>query len=44
MKIKVYRTNKKVPISQFVLNLSQEAVNWNKLNKVLRAKINANAV
>lgn len=44
MKIKVYRTNKKVPISQFVLNLSQEAVNWKKLNKVLKARINANTV
>ena len=44
MKIKVYRTNKKVPISQFILNLSEEAQNWKKLNKILRARINANAV
>ena len=39
MKIKVYRTNKKVPISQFILNLSEEAQNWKKLNKILRARI-----
>lgn len=44
MKIKVYRTNKKVPISQFVINLSQEAINWKILNKILRARINANSV
>lgn len=43
-KIKIYRTNKKVPISPWLLNLSEEAINWRVLNKILRARINANAV
>lgn len=39
MKIKVYRTNKKVPISQFVINLSQEARKWKNLGKTLKERI-----
>lgn len=44
MKIKIYRTNKKVLVSPHVLNLNPEVAKWKILNKILRARINANSV
>lgn len=39
MRIRVYKTNKCIAVSEYVLNLSQEAKNWQKLNIVLRSRI-----
>jgi len=35
MKIKIYRTRKRVPVSVNILNLSQEAERWVQLEKKL---------
>lgn len=39
MKIKVKRTNRKVPVSPFVLNLSEEANKWAYLKTLLRIRV-----
>jgi hypothetical protein len=44
MKIKIYLTNRKVPVSPFLLNLTEEARRWKELERILSPKINANTM
>lgn len=39
MKIKIYKTKKRVPLSPFVLNLSEEANKWAYLKTLLRIRV-----
>ena len=39
MKVKIYRSIKRVPISQNIVNLTDEAKRWQELEKKLRKRV-----